>query len=224
MQAKSAGLRIKRPARPSRSAPRLAFFERRAQIIAKASEFFAEYGLTAQTRSLAAAAGISQRLLYRFFPTKSALIDEVYSQAILNPFRAVWLVELRDRRRSIEERLNAFYREYMGAVLTRRWMRLFLYASLAESRMAPDYIQEIIMTLLETVVTETAASQGVALPRDKALIHEIGWMLHGAVSHFAIRKHVYGASRSVSDATVIAIHVRGFIAGFAAAASAAKPA
>jgi hypothetical protein len=54
MQAKSTALRIKRPTRPPRTGPRLAFVERRAQIIAKAGEFFAEYGLTAQTRSLAA--------------------------------------------------------------------------------------------------------------------------------------------------------------------------
>ena len=214
MHARSDGLRIKPvTTRPER---RLPFAARRRQIVAEACEFFAEYGLTAQTRSLAAACGVSQRLLYRFFPTKGALLDEVYREAILQPFRAVWLVQLRDRRRGIAERLEAFYHEYLQAVLTRRWMRLFLYASLAESSMAPEYIAEIIMQLLETIVEETAAALGTDLPADKPLVHEVGWTLHGAVSHFAIRRHVYGASRAVPETTVVALHVGSFLAGFPA--------
>ncbi|MEZ5659236.1 MAG: TetR/AcrR family transcriptional regulator [Burkholderiaceae bacterium] len=68
--------------------------KRRADILARAGEYFAEYGLTAQTRGLADACGISQRLLYSFFPTKSALIQEVYRDCIEGPFKAVWLVQL----------------------------------------------------------------------------------------------------------------------------------
>src|SRR6185312_1087476 len=52
--------------------------ERRAKILDRATDFFAEYGLTAQTRALAASCGVAQRLLYRYFPSKSQLLDEVY--------------------------------------------------------------------------------------------------------------------------------------------------
>jgi len=79
--------------------------ERRAKLLASAAEFFAEYGLTAQTRALAAACGVAQRLLYRYFPSKAALLDEVYREAIVSPFKAVWLVQLRDRSRPLEQRL-----------------------------------------------------------------------------------------------------------------------
>src|SRR3546814_12375117 len=57
----------KKPAAPAagkKRGSRLSFEERRAQILAKAVEFFAEFGLTAQTRSLAEACGVSQRLIY----------------------------------------------------------------------------------------------------------------------------------------------------------------
>lgn len=222
MRAKSTGLQAGTEPRGSRPRARLSFAERRAQIIGNACDFFAEYGLTGQTRPLAAACGISQRLLYGIFPSKAALLDEVYREAILHPFRAVWLEDLADRSRDIEARLNAFYCEYASVVLTRRWMRLFLYASLAESNMAPDYINRIIMRLLESVVAETAAALGVDLPEDKPLIHEIGWALHGPVSHLAIRKHVYGASRAVQEATIIAMYVRNFLAGFPAMAAACR--
>ena len=64
--------RNSRPRRSAKSNGRIPLRERRERILAMASEFFAEYGLTAQTRALADACGISQRLLYRCFPSKGA--------------------------------------------------------------------------------------------------------------------------------------------------------
>jgi AcrR family transcriptional regulator len=211
-----------KPARKSGPTMRLPPAERKAMLLARAGEFFSEYGLTAQTRALAAACGVAQRLLYRYFPSKAALLAEVYNDAIVQPFKSVWLVQLKDRRQPFEQRLNVFYRHYFEGVLTRKWLRLFLYASLAEARMAPDYIQAIIMEMLETIVAEAAADQHVALPRNRALRHEIGWALHGAVSHFAIRRHLYRASQTLPANQVLEMHVRGFVAGFAALAAAAR--
>lgn len=205
--------RRRHPRRGRRSTPRLPHDERRAQILAKAVELFAEYGLTAQTRALADACGISQRLLYRFFPTKEALVDEVYKAAIVGPFKATWFGLLGDRSRTIEDRLTQFYHEYYAGLLTRRWLRLFLYASLAEVDMAPHYIAEIITRMLELILAEAAHEQGIRLPVDRARCHEIAWTLHGAVSHLAIRRHVYGSDNLVPVDEVIAMHVRIFLAG-----------
>jgi AcrR family transcriptional regulator len=193
-------------------------------ILARASDFFAEYGLTAQTRPLAAACGVTQRLLYRYFPSKAALLAEVYGEAIVAPFRAVWLVQLKDRGLPLESRLYQFYRSYYREVLTRKWLRLFLYASLAEATMAPHYSQAILMEMLETVVAEVAREKSVSLPRQRKIIHEIGWILHGAVSHLAIRRHIYELSQEINEDEVLALHVRSFIAGFAPAVEIAKAA
>lgn len=195
---------------------RLSRDARRAQILRKAAEYFAEYGLTAHTRGLAEACGISQRLLYRFFPTKAALLEEVYRTAILGAFQREWLVPLADRTVPVEVRLRRFYAAYFAGVLTRPWMRLFLYASLAEADMAPNYISEIVTSLLETIVAEVAAEQGLPLPEDEALRHEIGWTLHGAVSHLAIRRHLYRASRRLPVERVVELHVAAFVDGFRA--------
>jgi AcrR family transcriptional regulator len=215
---------IARPKRPKTGTPvsRLPPAERKAQILARASEFFAEYGLTGQTRALAAACGVTQRLLYRYFPSKAALLSEVYGEAIVAPFKAVWLVQFKDRSQSLEERLFVFYRNYYHGVLSRKWLRLFLYASLAEANMAPDYTQAIIMEMLETIVAEVAREEGVSVPRRRETVHEIGWVLHGAVVHFAIRRHLYDLSQNVDEDQVLALHVRSFIAGFAATVAAAK--
>jgi AcrR family transcriptional regulator len=211
-----------RPARPKTPIPRLPADQRKALILARASDFFAEYGLTAQTRPLAAACGVTQRLLYRYFPSKAALLAAVYGDAIVAPFKAVWLVQMKDRRQPLEGRLFALYRSYYREVLTRKWLRLFLYASLAEVTMAPDYNQAIVLEMLETVVAETAREQGLAVPRQRKTVHEIGWILHGAVVHFAIRRHLYGTSQEADEDSVLRLQVRSFIAGFAAALDAAK--
>lgn len=214
MEARSAKLRNKKPSKDGGGKGRLPYEERRKQILHHAEEFFSEYGLTGQTRSLAAACGVSQRLLYRFFPSKAALLREVYNETILGPFKAVWLAQLTDRTKPVEERLNHFYQDYFQAILTRKWLRLFLYASLAESEMAPDYIAAIIKDLMETITRETALEQGVELPDDPTLLHEIGWTLHGAVSHFAIRRHLYKASQELPEDRVFAMHIAAFVHGF----------
>jgi len=194
-----------------RATARMPAAERRAQIQAKAFEFFSEYGLTAQTRALADACGVSQRLLYSAFPNKAALLNAVYDAEIAGPFKAIWFVQLRDRAVPLVERLNNFYREYYETILTRRWLRLFLYASLAEVEMAPTYIAAIIRTLLLTIVEEAAFDKGLSPPSDPALTQEIGWILHGNISHLAIRRHVYGDSTSTEVLRVISLHITAFL-------------
>lgn len=201
---------------------RMAPAERKAMLLARATDFFAEYGLTAQTRALAAACGVAQRLLYRYFPSKSALLHQVYEEAIVAPFKAVWLVQLKDRTQPFEVRLSAFYQHYYEAVLTRKWLRLFLYASLAEARMAPDYIQAIIMEILETIVVEAAHDRQLKLPRSREIRNEIAWILHGAVSHFAIRRHLYTASQKVDEQDVLALHIHAFLTAFPAIVAEAR--
>ena len=201
-----------KPARKPRP-PRLPRDERRAQILAQASRFFAEHGLTAQTRALADACGISQRLLYSFFPSKAALVEELYRTQIAGPFKAAWFADLKDRRVPMEQRLVRFYGEYYEGVTTRHWLRLFLFASLAQMSMAPSYIGAIVTQMLEVIVAEAAHEQDLALPADAARVQEIGWILHGAVSHLAIRRHVYANDNPTPPAAVIEMQVRVFLAG-----------
>ena len=199
---------------------RMASQDRRRQILDQAADFFSQYGLTAQTRGLATACGISQRLLYRYFPTKEALIEEVYRSAIAGPFKAVWFSELSDRSKPLEERLIHFYKDYFATIFTGRWLRLFMYASLADVGMAPNYTSSMILQLLETIVIEAAWEQDVAMPIDKDVQHEIGWTLHGGLSHYAIRRHIYAFPQHAPEDTVVAIHVAHFLGGFRSAVAA----
>jgi AcrR family transcriptional regulator len=196
-----------------KSTTRMPAKDRKAQILDKAFGFFSENGLTAQTRALADACGVSQRLLYSVFPNKASLISAVYEAEIAGPFKAIWFVRLQERNVPLEERLVNFYREYYEAILTRKWLRLFIYASLAEVEIAPTYIAEIIRNLLETITLEAAHAAGVEAPKSNALLQEIGWVLHGNISHLGIRRHVYLDTTSIPVDTVIRMHVAAFLMG-----------
>lgn len=193
---------------------RLTHDERKALILDRAADYLSENGFPVRTRRLAAAAGISQRLIYYFFPNKSALIDEIYASAIEGPFKAIWFVDLTDRTKPVAERLRAFYRDYFDTLLTRRWTRLLLYSSFSAQNMAPRYISGIILRLLETIVEEVAAERGVTVPKEKPVVHEIGWILHGAVSHLAIRRHLFHANLTVPVEVVLDAQIDAFLAGF----------
>lgn len=65
---------------------RLSSDERRDAIVQSAMEIFAEKGLGgATTRDLAKAAGVSEALLYRHFPSKESLYDAVLDSCVGSP-------------------------------------------------------------------------------------------------------------------------------------------
>lgn len=59
---------------------RLAPEVRERQIVLKAVDHFATHGFSGSTRELARQLGVTQPLLYRYFPSKDALIDRVYEE------------------------------------------------------------------------------------------------------------------------------------------------
>ena len=96
-------------------------------IVRSAIGFFAQNGFSGQTRELAAGLGISQALIFRYFPTKEDLIDRVYEEI----FGKEWeldLAMLADRSQPLEARLKAFYRGYAGLILGHEYTRLLLHA------------------------------------------------------------------------------------------------
>src|SRR5256714_12639461 len=91
---------------------RLSPDERRREFVAKATEFFSEEGFGGGTRALARRLGVTQPLLYRYFPSKDDLIKEVYRTVYLDPLETDWEKRLTDRSRPLRDRLLEFYRAY----------------------------------------------------------------------------------------------------------------
>ena len=109
---------------------RLSPDDRRREFVAKATEFFSEEGFGGGTRDLARRLGVTQPLLYRYFPSKDDLIKEVYRTVYLEPLDTGWEKLLADRSRPIRDRLQEFYNAYTNVIFTRKWLRIYLYSGL----------------------------------------------------------------------------------------------
>lgn len=103
---------------------RMAPEDREELILREATEYFAENGLNAGTIELAQRIGITQPLLYKYFPTNEALIERVYQRLIPQSWDPRWELLLEDEQVPLRQRLHEFYLEYATSVLTYVHVRL----------------------------------------------------------------------------------------------------
>ena len=185
--------------RPDRDDPkgrrtvRMAPKARKDELLARAIEFFSEEGFDGGTRALAKRIGITQPLIYRYFPSKDDLINEVYNAVYMAQWKDGWTTMLGDRTLPLPDRLTAFYHDYSRTIFNRTWMRIFFFAGLKGLDINTRYINRVISNLLVPICLETRASLGVASDTP-VTAHELElvWLMHGAIFYQGIREHVYG--------------------------------
>jgi len=117
--------------------------ERKEAFLVQAAELFAERGFDAGTRELAEKLGVTQPLLYRYFPSKEDLIDEVYRFVFLDSWKGEWATLIADRSLPLRTRLIIFYKEYTAVEYDSRWMRIYLYSGLRDSYINKKYLKEV---------------------------------------------------------------------------------
>jgi AcrR family transcriptional regulator len=216
---------VRKPARApgtaARGEPRrrLGAQEREQQIVQGATDFFARRGLEAQMRELAAELGIAHTLLYHYFPTKRALIERVYEQTIAGRWEARWEALLDDGAVPVEDKLLAFYREYLPAILTPEWLRILVHSGLSDGLIPTRYFALIREKLFPRLLREARRSAGSRsrakpTPREEAAL--MG--LHGGlIYHLGIWPLVYQQSYTgQGDAAQVDIYIRDRIRGFLA--------
>ena len=125
--------------------------EREKQIVSEAIRFFSEVGFSGQTRELSRRLGITQPLLYRYFPSKRALLERVYREVFLGRWDPAWRALLEDRSRPLRARLIEFYRRYAAVVFRPEWIRLYMYAELAGTGFNRRYIDMLEKQLLRRI-------------------------------------------------------------------------
>ena len=79
--------------------------DRERKIVDGAVAFFAEVGFDGGLRDLAKRLGITHQNLFRYFPTKEALIERVYQEVYLSRWQPEWETVLHDPAKSLERRL-----------------------------------------------------------------------------------------------------------------------
>ncbi|WP_169124562.1 TetR/AcrR family transcriptional regulator [Xanthobacter sp. SG618] len=222
------------PALPASKAPspqrrRLSPADRERDIVAGAVAFFAEFGFDGATRDLAQRLGITQPLLYRYFPGKDALLDRVYQEVYQSRWQSEWETAIADRSIPIEERLKRFYRAYAAVIQTYEWVRLFMFAGLKGLDFNSRYLAFLRARLFERMVIEIRAANGLdeAAPVSEEEI-ELIWSLHAGIFYIGVRKFIYGMPIPADPEADIDVKVNAFLNGapaaFASVIDRAKPA
>jgi len=211
-----------RVARP-RTGRRLDAAVREQQIVVGAVQFFAEQGFSGRTRDLAEMLGVTQPLLYRYFPTKRSLIDRVFKEVYLKPFESEWSSLLSDRSKPLAERLETFYARYAQATYRYDWIRIYMFAGLMGEDLNKSYIGIMEENVLKVICAELRDYCGLpgadSIPITDLELEHV-WIMHGGLFYYSVRKHIYGARVSDDFATIVHRAVAALLEGTKAIARA----
>jgi len=208
--------RTEQPKRADAKRRRLSPDDRRREFVAKATEFFSEEGFGGGTRALARRLGVTQPLLYRYFPSKDDLIKEVYRTVYLDPLETDWEKRLTDRSRPLRDRLLEFYRAYTDAIFTRKWLRIYLYSGLKGLDINRWYVGMVKDKMLTRIIRECRHEVGLAVQsKPSAAELELAWVFHGGIFYYGVRKYIYESPVLEDKERIIADALDVFLAGFA---------
>ena len=207
---------------PTSTAPvrrRLGAQEREQQIVDGAVDFFARRGLEAQMRELAAELGIAHTLLYHYFPTKRQLIERVYEQTIAGRWDTRWEALLDDPAVPVFDKLMAFYREYLAAILTPEWLRILVHSGLSDGLIPTRYFAMVRDKLFPRLLREARRSAGSrsrakATPREEALLMGFhgGLIYHLGIWPLVYQQSYTGQGDKALEDQFLADRIRGFLA------------
>lgn len=193
---------------------RLSAKEREKQIVEKAVQHFTRHGFAGSTRELARELGVTQPLLYRYFPSKEALIDRVYAE-VFDTSPTPESV-LSDRSIPLNKRLHQFYIEYSAIILREEWIRIFIFAGLTREGINKKYLNKLRAKVFVPVLEEVRHSFGISEPVNSEILDaevELVWGLHASIFYLGVRKWIYGLKIPKDIAGVIRAKVDTFLSG-----------
>ena len=180
-------MQLKHPQVRRRRLPRE---QRHRLILEEAVRFFAEVGFEGQTRVLAERLGVTQPLLYRYFPDKEALIARVFDEVYVKRWSPDWGVQVRDRSQPLAARLHAFYRAYYASISDPHWIRIFTFPGLKREQRNGDYFAMLRTEVLDPICAELHDEAGVAPPAEGGVL-DYAWHLHGSIFNLAAQMHLH---------------------------------
>lgn len=195
---------------------RLAGEERERAIVTEAVKFFAEVGFDGDTRELARRVGVTQSLIFKYFPSKAALVERVYQEVYVGRWNPYWEVIIADRRVPLDERLVRLYGDYAKTALTWDWVRLFMFSGLKGEAINQRYLQFLRSRVLEPVAIELRAALGLpgpeAVPLQEAEI-ELVWGINARIFYFGQRRWIFNVPLQADVEELIRLTIRHFMAG-----------
>ena len=195
---------------------RLSGAEREKHIALEAGRYFAEVGFGGDTRELAKRLGVTQSLLYKYFPNKEALINRVYEEVYLGRWNPFWESILRDRSIPLEERLTRLYVEYAKAALTRDWVRIFMFSGLRGEDINRKYLNILRERILKPMAIELRHELSLPaieeIPLSTSEI-ELVWSINARVFYFGQRQWIFDVPIEDDLDELIRMTIEHFMAG-----------
>jgi len=210
--------RASAPVQPAAASPRrrLAGEVREKAIVEAAVQFFAEVGFDGDTRELARRVGVTQPLIFKYFPNKAALIERVYQEVYVGRWNPYWEVIITDRRVPLEERLTRLYSDYAKTALTWDWVRLFMFSGLKGEAINQRYLQFLRSRVLEPVALELRAELDLPGPQEVPLSEleiELVWGINARIFYFGQRRWIFDVPLEADVDVLIPLTIRHFMAG-----------
>jgi len=177
---------------PARRLPRA---ERERAIIQQAVRFFAEVGFGGDTRELAKRAHVTHALLFRYFPSKDALVERVYHEVYLGRWNPYWEMLIQDRSIPLRERMVRFYRLYAKTILSYEFVRLLMFAGLRGGTLTRRWFalvaERIVLPICREIRVAYALPDFDRVPPTQTEV-ELVWSVNSRVFYYGVRKYIYG--------------------------------
>ncbi|BBK31145.1 TetR family transcriptional regulator [Stella humosa] len=188
---------------------------REGLIVERAIRYFAKVGFHGNTRELARSIGISQPLLYHYFASKDALIEQIFDRIYASKWKPLWEDWLRDRTMPLSARLERFYADYTDTVLTDEWTRIFFFAALRDVNIHKRNTLIVRERIVHVLIREMRA-EFEGEPRDRpitAIEEELGWDLHTGIFYLAIRQAILDTPSPLGRHPATKLKIAMFLAG-----------
>ena len=181
---------------------RLPADERRRQLIEVSIDLFARKGFAGTTtKEIAAAAGVTEAIIFRHFATKQDLYTAILEHMCSRTEAADWMRETQRLMNANDD--EALIRNLLNAMLgfTRvdsRYERLIMYAALEGNEFAVMHHNELAMPFGEKLLDYITRRQ-----RDGAFVNAdpklVLYALIGPLKFYTSRKYLFGCGEEVAD-------------------------
>ena len=190
--------------------------DRDREIAAAAFAFFAEVGFDGDTRELARRLGVTQSLIFRYFPNKAALIERVYQEVYVGRWNPYWETIIADRSVPLQDRLVRLYKDYSRVSLTYDWVRIFMFSGLKGEDINTRYLRFLKSRILEPIAIEVRAEIGLPsvdeIPLQDSEI-ELAWGINSRIFYLGQRKWIFNVPLDLDIDLIIEHTITTYLAG-----------
>ena len=192
--------------------PRMSGSDRRNQLLEAALEVFSRKGFEGTTtKEVAAAAGVTEAIIFRHFPTKQALYTAVLDHHVQSSELQQWLAEIRgwmdqdNDEQVLRSIASVILKSYRADA---RYERVLLFAALEGHELGLAHNRQLVAPIYELLRDYFARRQregAIARLHPGAIIGAIG----GMTKNHAMMTQMFGYStEAASDEEVIESFVR----------------